>query len=203
MSGTSCLYDDGEEAWRLKLHLGCGGVYLSGYANCDLDGTLVAYGNTSAVSCNLTTVQDYYARLEGDLDHLPQRRLTVVDVQMDITRLLYTPHTVDKILCLQVFEHLTPVTALKTLVMWSSVLKRGRPLVMSVPDMDGTLDMLESNWRFALRHLRGRGGDKANSHHAWYTRQSLQELLEFAGFGVTWLPNIHIYPALVVRAVKL
>jgi len=201
MSNTLCLYDDGEDAWPLKLHLGGGGVYLRGYANYDLDGTL-ACGNPSAVTCNLTNVTDYYARLDGDIDHLPQRRMTVVDIRCDISYLPHAPHTVDKLLCLQVFEHLTPVKAIETLVMWSALLKRGRPLVMSVPDMEGTLDLIEGNWRFALRHLRGRGGDDANTHQAWYTRKSLQEILEYAGFTVDWLPNVHFYPAIVVRAVK-
>lgn len=202
MYHTSCLYDKGEENWPLKLHLCCGGIYLSGYANCDIDGIL-ASDDPQVASYNLTTVDDYYARLEGDVDHLPKRRPTVVDARLDMSILPYINNSVDKILCIQAFEHLTPIAAIETIDVWRRVMKRGQPLVMSVPDTRGTIDMIETNPGFAMRHLRGRGGDSANTHQAWYTYDSLCELLNYVGFRVSLLENFHFYPAIVVRAIKL
>ncbi len=201
MSQTLCLHDEGEESWLLKLHLGCGGVFLHGYLNLDIEGKLAAL-NPEAKARNLTGVSDYYARLEGDHNHLPARRETIADWLTDVTRLPYESNSVDKIIAVQVFEHLTPIAAIRALQHWRDILKPDRPLVLSVPDMIGTLAMLATDYDFALRHLRGRQGNHYNSHHAWYTRDTFVELLEANRFRVEVLPNMHFYPAIVCRAVK-
>lgn len=212
MSQSSCLYDEGEENWPVKLHLGCGGVYLRGYRNIDIDG-LDARVNPVTIEANSADIRDYYAGLDGDAYHLPMRRLTVVDLQADITTLPYTPQKVDKIVAIQVFEHLSPVQATNALYHWHTILKNEHPLVMSVPDMTGVLDMMDAaqnihsdraiaDFAFSLRHLRGRRTNHYNSHHAWYTKDTLCELLDFYGFVPTLLPNFHFYPAVVVRAIR-
>lgn len=204
MSQSYCLYDDGEEAWSNKLHLGCGGIYLRGYINCDIAG-LVARNYPDLVEANTTDISNYYARLEGNPLHLPTRRETVADLISDVATLPYKSHTIDKIVAVQVFEHLSPVKAIDALYHWRMLLKHGQPLVMSVPDMAGTLSLFgdgRDNAAFALRHLRGRQGDEYNSHHAWYTHDTFYELVEFCGFRVFPLDNFHFYPAIVVRAIK-
>lgn len=200
---TSYLYDEGEEDWKHKYHLGCGGVYLDGYKNCDISG-VSALEHPDLVEQNRTTVGDYYARLDGDIHALPHRRETVFDIRTDVTRMSLPPQSVDKILAVQLFEHLTPVDAITTLRRWHSYLRVFGVLIMSVPDMVGTLELIErGDTEFALRHLRGRQGDKENSHWAWYTHETIIELLEFVGFErVCQLPNFHFYPAIVVRAIK-
>lgn len=200
---TPFLYDDGEEHWTRKYHMGCGGVYLRGYYNCDVLGFLDTE-RPDLVNQNETTITDYYARLDGDCHNLPKRRETVCDMLMDASKLLAMPGSVDKILAVQLFEHLTPVGALWALKRWRAALRMGGVLIMSVPDMTGTLDLIEhGDTSFALRHLRGRQGDKWNSHHAWYTRETLIELLEFSDFdNVIELPNMHFYPAITVKAIK-
>lgn len=203
------LYDDGEESWPLKIHAGCGGVYLtdngSGYYNLDIEGKLAAdYPDLRAQ--NTTNVKDYYARLDGDALHLPERRETVADCLLDLSvGLPYLSETVDKIVTVQFFEHLSPARAIMTLQNWHDVLKMGKPLVMSVPDMVGTLALFgdgRENTSFALRHLRGRQGDDFQSHHAWYTRETLCELVNYCGFDVMPIESIHFYPAICIRAIK-
>lgn len=203
---TSFLYDRGEETWPQKWHLGCGGVYLDGYINCDIDG-VTALGHPDLVEQNKTTINNYYARLEGDMLHLPIRRATVYDCISDVSKFQATQNTVDKIVAFQVLEHLTPCEAYDALDRWHRALKHGRPLILSVPDMDGTLELIEKgnsqDIAFALRHLRGRAGSKYHTHKAWYTRETLAELVAWFGFDVMQLPNFHFYPALVIRAVKI
>lgn len=203
---TSFLYDEGEETWPIKCHYGCGGVYLDGYLNVDIEGS-TSLLRPDLVEQNKTTISDYYARLEGSMANLPARRETVVDYCGDVSSPHGIPETIDKIVAVQVFEHFTPAQAMRALKGWHEELKRDRPLVMSVPDMTGTLALVErgdGNLAFALRHLRGRQGDKVNSHHAWYTQDSLVELLEFVGFRrIQVLPNFHFYPAIVVRAIRV
>jgi predicted SAM-dependent methyltransferase len=201
MQPSYCLHDDGEESWPVKLHLGNGGIYLQGYINVDIDGVL-AQDNRALQIQNTTDIQNYYARLDGDPNHLPMRRATVCDLIDDITSLPFLPSSVDKIVAIQVFEHLPPAEAMIALTHWREILWHGQPLVMSVPDMEGTLDMLDTDYDFALRHLRGRKGDYANSHHAWYTKAGLCGLLKWLDFRVEVLDNFHFYPALVVRAIK-
>ena len=216
MLNTLCLHDKGEENWKVKLHLGCGGVYLTdsgtGYTNIDIDG-LDARTNPVMVQANNANISDYYAGLDGDVHHLPRRRMTVVDLQTDVTELPYTARSVDKIVAVQVFEHLSPVRAMDALYHWRRILKDGKPLVMSVPDMLGVLDMMDEANRinldrgiadlgFSLRHLRGRANGGYHVHRAWYTHETLRELLEFCGFEPTALENFHFYPALVYRAIK-
>lgn len=203
---TPFLYDEGEEAWPTKCHYGCGGVYLDGYSNVDIDG-FTYLSRPDLVEQNRTTICDYYARLEGSMSHLPTRRQTVVDYYSDVSNPHGIPETIDKIIAVQVFEHFTPAQAVRALKGWHDELKRERPIILSVPDMAGTLDIIErgGDVAFALRHLRGRTTeDHFNSHHAWYTKDTLVELLEFIGFHrVEVLPNFHFYPAIVVRAIRL
>ena len=202
---TPYLYDDGEENWMHKYHLGCGGVYLADYTNCDIEG-ISALEHPDLVQQNMTTIQDYYAGLDGSMCALPKRRQTVYDVCSDATRFADMPQMIDKIVAIQLFEHFTPASAIKTLGRWYSNLRRGGVLVMSVPDMTGTLELIErgnGSTEFALRHLRGRMGDKHNTHQAWYTKETLTELLGTMGFSsINELPNMHFYPAITVKAIK-
>jgi predicted SAM-dependent methyltransferase len=101
------------------------------------------------------------------------------------------------------FEHLTPAEAIVALEEWNTILRPDGVLVLSVPDMAGTIELIKTDPDFAIRHLRGRDGDSVNSHRAWYTAEGLCGLLRYAGFKIEQLQNFHIYPAIVVRAYKL
>lgn len=203
------LHDEGEESWPLKIHAGCGGIYLTdsgtGYYNLDVAGVLAA-DHPNLIEQNATTIKNYYARLDGDALNLPARRETVADCLLDLSiGLPYLPETVDKIVAVQFFEHLSPARALVVLQGWHDVLRTGHPLVMSVPDMVGTLALFgdgRGNSDFALRHLRGRQGDEYQSHHAWYTLETLCELVNYCGFDVNPIDNWHFYPAVCIRAIK-
>lgn len=204
---TPQLYDEGEEAWAIKLHLGCGGVYLEGYINLDAVGTPVAQASKDQWQANRTTVTDYYGRQPGTMLALPERHPTVLDRCADIAQLdnLYWSHTVDKILAVQVFDHLTPAQAYKMLGDWRYLLRRSGVLILSVPDMLVTLDLIETGGEaeraFGLRHLRGPQRDQWGYHVAWYTPQTLTEMLTHHGFQASLLDNFHAYPAIVVKGV--
>ena len=195
MLTSGCLHDEGEEEWPLKLHLGCGGIYLRGYVNINHVGELTR-DRPDLVEQNATDVSNYYARLDGDMEHIPARRETVTDVLCDATWLIDEPGSVDKIVAIQVFEHIPPIDSVWTLDGWYGLLKHGGVLVMSVPDMLDALDMPIDQMQRQLR------GTKDNPHKAWYTQETLMEMLEAVGFDVEVLPNFHFYPAIVVRAVK-
>lgn len=202
MNSSDCLYDEGEENWQVKLHFGCGGIYVKGYNNIDADGRY-ASENLDDRDGNETDVCNYYSRLEGSPDNLPKRRPNIVDQIADVVTMEYAPGSVDKILAIQLFEHLSPGKSFIALRNWHAMLKVLHPLVMSIPDMYGTLEMINEHPTFAFRHLIGRRGDYLNTHHAWYTKDTFCELLTLFGFKTELLPNFHFYPAIVVRALKV
>ena len=199
---SECLYDEGEELWPIKLHFGCGGVYLDGgYINIDAQGRY-ACDNPGEKEQNKTNIHDYYARLNGTPSNLPKRRPNIVDCLADIVTMQYEPCSVDKIVAIQVLEHISPGRSFAALRNWHSMLKTLHPMVLSIPDMYGTLEMIKSEPEFSFRHLIGRRGDYLNTHHAWYTHETLCELLNLFGFRTEILSNFHFYPAIVVRAIK-
>lgn len=204
---TLQLYDQGEEKWPRKLHVGCGTVFLEGYENSDAQGHLAA-DRSDLVKENWTTVGDYYGRRASyvDIFHIPPRAEIVVDRLADMARLDYGPNTVDKILCVQTFEHITPGEAELALARWWKMLRWHRPLILSVPDTGATVEMLldEKTRPFAISHLAGTRADEWSWHRNWFTRQSLGLLLEHYNFeGIELLDNFHRYPAIVMRAWKL
>lgn len=205
MSQSSCLHDEGEESWPIKLHFGCGGIYLvdsgTGYINIDAEGR---YADTNPVEAeqNRTTIDNYYARLEGSPANLPTRRPNIVDAIADTVTMEYAPNSVDKIVAIQFMEHIPPGRLFVGLRNWHTMLKVLHPMVLSIPDMCGTLEMINTHPKFAFRHLTGRCGDYLNTHHAWYTHDTLCELLNLFGFKTKLLDNFHFYPAIVVRAIK-
>jgi hypothetical protein len=205
---SPALYDSGEEAWPRKLHLGCGGIYLRGYINIDIAGRQIAGPPDPEAEANSTDIWDYYRALSGSAFALPKRRPTVADLRGNLFAMYgewgLRPASIDKIVCVQMFEHLTPTDGIDLLVLAALLLRPGAPLILSVPDMADTLDWLEygnaEQKAFAIRHMRGSRRDAYNHHKAWYTQESLGDMLTACGFRWMALPNFHLYPAIVVRA---
>ena len=94
----------------LKLHLGCGERYLSGYVNIDLPTT----------------------------EHSVQTR-TKVDVEADITTLRYESGSIAEIRLHHVLEHFARPTALRLLMQWYDWLVEGGVLVLETPDFERTI----------------------------------------------------------------
>ncbi len=185
-----------------KLHLGNGGVYLVGYVNLDISGFL-AKDRPDLVEQNSTDLEHYYRRA-GNLDDLPKANETVVDCIGDMV--FHGFSRVEEIVCVQALEHLSPIKVSEALDNWHSTLIPGGKVTLSVPDMDGTLKMLEGSETeraFAIRHLRGSLKNEYSVHKTWFTNSTLTELLHHAGFkNIELLPNMHSYPAICIRCVK-
>jgi hypothetical protein len=89
----------------IKLHLGCGGIYLDGYRNIDLP--VEEHGVQNAIR------PDEYA---------------------DIRTLEFAPESVSEIRLHHVFEHFERPTALRLLIDWYRWLEPGGKLVVETPD---------------------------------------------------------------------
>ena len=95
--------EDGE----LRLHLGCGEVYLPGYVNIDFPPD----------------------------QHTVQQE-TKADLCADITQLHYAPGTVSEIRLHHVFEHFDRSIALRLLIEWYQWLKDGGQITIETPDFE-------------------------------------------------------------------
>lgn len=201
---TPQLHDDGEELWDNKFHLCCGGIYLDDYTNVDVVGEIATPEN---IQTNRTTITDYYARLDGTCSRLPTHRPNVIDLRADMRDFLAGCGSVSKIVCIQGLEHLNSQGVDDALSNWYRFLSPGGVLIVSVPDMDATIELLhhEDTRDFAIRHLGGSRRDEWNYHKSWFNTVDVIHRLWEAGFAVAKievLPNIHLYPAIVCRAVK-
>jgi SAM-dependent methyltransferase len=204
--GSLQLYDKGEEAWNLRIHVGCGNIYLDGYINADAQGEL-AKSRPDLVEANLTTIDDYYGRKVAytDIHNIPPRGMNVVDILDDMLHFEMPPKSVDKIVCVQTLEHVNPDTGEELVAKWSQALRYQGVLILSVPDTAATVEILlnETTRGFAIQHLAGTRKDEYSYHHNWYTHHSLEMLLNLHGFITGFLPNFHKYPAIVVRGVRM
>lgn len=204
-NNTSQLYDEGEEQWETKLHLGCGNIYLVGYENIDVVGAL-ADERPDLVKANETSIKSYYGRRTAytDIHHIVPRAGYVVDQRMCMTNLGNGIDSVDKIVCVQALEHLRPDDGVRALAHWRDLLRQDGILVISVPDTSETVEMLldECTRDFAIQHLAGTRTDQHSYHRSHFTQLCLSALLTLYGYReIEFLPNFHRYPAIVVRAI--
>ena len=206
--GSPQLYDAGEEKWPVKIHAGCGSIYLEGYTNVDALGHLTTK-RPDLVEINLATIDDYYAQKSSytDIHHIAPRGEYVADVLDDLLHhsLRLREKSVNKIVCVQTFEHLLAEDGELLLSNWYRAMHRDSVLILSVPDVAATVEMLldEETRDFATQHLAGTRKDEYSYHRTHYTAQTLELLLDAYGFSVKFLDNFHRYPALVARAVKV
>jgi len=195
----------------MKLHLGCGSIYLKEYINVDLKGPkmFLAEERPDLVEKLLTTEAKYYARHEDKtIDTLrsgPLNPKGVCDEYGSFTRLPFPPNKVGEILARQVLEHLSPIETYAGLRECNRVLCLSGLLRLDVPDFVETVKALvDTGDKFYLRHLLGVGKGSGASHLMHYSRESLISLCNSFGFRfVLEEPNIHFYPAFCLRFVKV
>ena len=143
----------------MKLHLGCGQIYLQGYVNIDFP-----------------------------LSKHSVQQKSVADVTVDIQELKYPSQSVEEIRLRHVFEHFPRPVALALLASWRSWLKYGGILRIEVPDFDRTalevLKVLNNKKKryIALRHIFGSQEADWAVHYEGWSPKRLQEILNLLGF---------------------
>ncbi len=199
----------------LKLHVGCGTVYLDGYVNLDLyvEGySYLATERTDLLERNRTTVERYYKHAEtreslerGSRD----AQFCVVDRYAPMDALPYPPGSVDEIRSVQSLEHLDMKEGPRVLRHWHEILRQGGMLHVDVPDFEETVRQLlaqpdepSKDWYYRLVY-----GSQKNAyafHKNGFSPARLERLLRAAGFrDVRHVPNsIHFYPVTIAEAFK-
>jgi len=143
----------------MKLHLGCGQVYLDGYRNIDFPLS----------------------------EHTVQER-SVADEHADLTKLRYAKGSIDEIRLHHVFEHFPRHIAVALLAGWQIWLKRGGKLMIEVPDFTESAKLVidpETPSRdngVALRHIFGSNEAPWAIHYEGWTEDNFRRLLKSFGF---------------------
>ena len=199
----------------IRLHVGCGTVYLEGYVNIDVEVPGYSYlagARPDLLEKNRTTVDRYYRQEESQatLEHGPREpQACVVDRYARIDALPYPPDSVDEIRSVQVLEHVGMVEAPRVLRHWHSILKPGGFVHVDVPDFEETARQLlaqpdepAKDWYYRLIY-----GSQKNAyayHKNGFSPARLEWLLREAGFrDVRHVPDtIHFYPVAIAEGIK-
>lgn len=197
----------------IKLHLGCGTVYLKGYTNVDAPETAfkgTRFAIRRAIKCNATTLANYYKRrfdmIKGGSD-LPR----VADMYFDIRYLssYFAYSSVDEILAYQVLEHFKQHEFETIMMDWHKCLKKGGMLRVDVPDILATLKIIiDSDDRvdneFVLRLVYGSGRNDYCIHYNGFCPEKLTRIFRNIGYKkiTPLMKNIHSYPVFGLICVK-
>ena len=158
--------DDREKEFKrkdlaMKLHLGCGQVYLEGYVNIDYPLT----------------------------EHTVQQT-SVADKFADLTTLRYKAGSVDEVRMHHVFEHFQRTVVSAMLASWHSWLKPGGIVHLEMPDFDETARIVldrkasDRDRKVAIRHIFGSNEAPWAVHYDGWSESRLSELFKTFGFKV-------------------
>lgn len=143
----------------MKLHLGCGQVYLDGYTNIDFPLS----------------------------EHTVQEK-SVADEYADLRELRYKKGSVDEVRLHHTFEHFPRHIAIALLAGWQIWLKRGGTLKIEVPDFTESAKLVINNKtpkrdkEVALRHIFGSNEAPWATHYEGWTEDNFKEILSLYGF---------------------
>jgi glycosyltransferase involved in cell wall biosynthesis len=168
---------------NLKLHLGCGEVYLNGYTNIDFPPSR----------------------------HSIQSNIKKVDVYADFTKLKLINNSIDEIRLHHVFEHFLYPEALTLLAKWNLALKMNRLLTIETPDLKASIDEVFNKGKTfqktapTLRHIFGsHEADWAIHKDNWY-QEKYEFILPKFGFKIINIENTSYRATrnIIVKAEKI
>ncbi len=197
----------------MKIHLGCGTVYLKNYCNIDANPDYLVEqsadkDNSIILNANITTFENYY-----NYDFCKGSGKIIADLQADISELPFSDESVDEVVMLHVLEHIPTYNIQKVLGEISRVLSIGGKFYVAVPDFEKTCEQLlslkntdhtpeQEDWYYRL--VFGTQKNKWAHHYQGFNDRRLKELLTEYSFGdFKILPNINFYPAIHMTAKKL
>lgn len=194
----------------MRLHVGCGSVYLDGWLNLDVrtPKTFLAADRPDLVEKRKTSEDKYYGRhSDKSIETMragPLDQEYVCDAYGSFDSIPAGYWEVEEVLARHSFEHLSIGEAHRALDSIDEIMKPGGVLRLDVPDHEGTLKAYrESGDEFYVRHLLGPRRNEFGFHLMSYTRDRLKALVEDHGFLFEREEeNIHFFPAFCIRFVK-
>jgi SAM-dependent methyltransferase len=188
----------------MKLHLGCGTIFLKGYVNIDIDPKyLTNDAPPEILEQNITTIDKYYKH-----DFCSGSGVCVADKKATIDELPFDTGSCDEVVLIHVLEHVPSYKVSNVLNEINRVLKNMGTFILAVPDMKETARGLaevdspeKEDWY--LRLIFGTQRGEWSHHYCGYIERTLKDLVFAHGFrGYERLPNINFYPALYIKTHK-
>jgi predicted SAM-dependent methyltransferase len=143
----------------MKLHLGCGQIYLEGYVNIDFPLS----------------------------EHTLQEK-SVADEFADLLKLNYNRKSIEEVRLHHVYEHFPRHIALALVASWHTWLQRGGVLHIEVPDFEESAKLVndpsasDHDQKVALRHIFGSNEAPWATHYEGWSAARLTEVFELFGF---------------------
>jgi SAM-dependent methyltransferase len=189
----------------MKLHLGCGTIYLKDYVNVDIKPDyLTSDAPAGDLVQNTTIFERYYKH-----DFCKGSGLCIADMEARIDKLPIDACLVEEVVLIQVLEHIPAYEVGNVLKEVHRVLEPGGSFIIGVPDLKETAKLLveadtseEEDW--CIRLIHGTQRNEYSHHYCGYTKRSLEEILSLYGFGdFEDLENINFYPSIYLKAHKV
>lgn len=186
---------------EINLHIGCGTVYLNGWTNVDFNG-ISPTKFPQQYNDNSTDISHYYKYpfTVSNLEAGKPKREVVLDLMANATHLPLVSNSVDRILTVNLINHLRFQDFLPMVKDWHRILKPHGELIIDVDDVVGMCaNVVESSKKGkaelekALRYLHCHSRTQFDSHLWGYTPEYLKELLEPIGFEFVWRDDEYIH----------
>ncbi len=188
----------------MKLHLGCGSIYLKNYINVDAaPDFLIDDAPARIITQNTTIFERYYKH-----EFCQGSGLCIADVQATIEKLPFDDQSVDEAILIHVLEHIPFYYVDNVIKEISRVLKTDGSFIIGVPDLKETAKMLaeaktkeEEDW--CIRLIHGTQKNKWSHHFCGYIERTLKDILSKHKFiKFENLPNMNFYPTIYMKAFK-
>jgi len=158
-----------------KLHLCCGDIYLKGYENLDIQGTLAEKCSPEDVEANSTTLDQYFK-----YDFGSPRRQVIIDGWINL--LLpwdgYEDESIDEIVMISAIEHFTEAEAEFIMSEIKRILKTDGVLKIDFPNVYRTIiDYVDDDPDLCMRLLYCNHKDEFSVHKWGYTPDTFLTLL--------------------------
>lgn len=188
----------------MKIHAGCGAIYLKDYVNIDAaPNYIVPDVSKDILEINTTTLDKYYKH-----EFCKGTGFCVADVCALLDELPFESSSVEEFVLIQVLEHIPSYKLTNVLNEINRVLKSNGKFVIGVPDIKETAQMLanaktieEEDW--CIRLIHGTQRNQFSHHYNGFVKRTLENLLTQHGFGnFEQLPNLNFYPSVYLNAYK-
>ena len=184
----------------MKLHLGCGDIYLKDYINVDINGKYVLQCNSDEIERNATTLDKYFKYTFGS-----ERRNIILDKKMDLLKKWdFANESVDEIVMVSVIEHVSHKDAKFIVNEIQRVLKVSGKVLIDFPDLKNQfLKYYETNPEFYMELVYCNYKNEFSIHRWGYTEETFKKL-----FGDRFSYNFrsivnHDYPMIGCEVTKL
>jgi len=184
----------------MKLHVGCGDIYLKGYVNIDVVGDLAAKVTEKELKENETTLNSYFKYPFGS----PRRKI-IVDKRINLLKKWpFKDDSVSKIVMISCIEHFEKKDALFVIGEVKRILKRGGVFLVDFPDLEKQYKKYyKKDPEFFMELVYCNHKNKYSIHHWGYTTETFKKMIGSNFLCIKKQVVKHAYPMTGIKAVKL